>query len=79
MEQDPAVTGNHGGSKRGEKAAIRKALSGARFVLPAHDRPGVVEHGRIVGRTFDSTPGALIANEAFPGKLTSDHKAVAPA
>ena len=40
MELDPAVTGNHGGSKRGEKAAIRKALSGARFVLPAHDRPG---------------------------------------
>jgi glyoxylase-like metal-dependent hydrolase (beta-lactamase superfamily II) len=79
MELDPAVTGNHGGSKRGEKAAIRKALSGARFVLPAHDRPGVVEHGRIVGRTFDSTPGPLIANEDFPGKLTSDHKAAAPA
>ena len=79
MELDPAVTGNHGGSKRGEKAAIRKALSGARFVLPAHDRPGVVEHGRIVGRTFDSTPGTLIANEDFPGKLTSDHKAAAPA
>jgi hypothetical protein len=79
MELDPAVTGNHGGSKRGEKAAIRKALSGARFVLPAHDRPGVVEHGRIVGRTFDSTPGPLIANEDFPGKLTSDHKAGAPA
>jgi hypothetical protein len=48
-------------------------------VLPAHDRPGVVEHGRIVGRTFDSAPGALIANEDFPGKLTSDHKAAAPA
>ena len=79
MELDPAVTGNHGGSKRGEKAAIRKALSGARFVLPAHDRPGVVEHGRIVGRTFDSTPGPLIANEDFPGKLTSDHEAAAPA
>jgi glyoxylase-like metal-dependent hydrolase (beta-lactamase superfamily II) len=79
MELDPAVTGNHGGSKRGEKAAIRKALSGARFVLPAHDRPGVVEHGRIVGRTFDATPGPLIANEDFPGKLTSEHKAAAPA
>ena len=79
MELDPAVTGNHGGSKRGEKAAIRKALSGVRFVLPAHDRPGVVEHGRIVGRTFDSTPGPLIANDDFPGKLTSEHKEAAPA
>ena len=79
MELDPAVTGNHGGSKRGEKAAIRKALVGARFVLPAHDRPGVVEGGRIVGRTFDSAPGSVIANDAFPGKLTSDHKEAAHA
>ena len=79
MELDPAVTGNHGGSKRGEKAAIRKALSGARFVLPAHDRPGVVEHGRIVGRTFDCAPGPLIANDDFPGKLTSEHKEAAQA
>jgi glyoxylase-like metal-dependent hydrolase (beta-lactamase superfamily II) len=79
MELDPAVTGNHGGSKRGEKAAIRRALVGSRFVLPAHDRPGVVEHGRIVGRTFDSTPGPLIANGDFPGKLTSDHKEAAHA
>jgi glyoxylase-like metal-dependent hydrolase (beta-lactamase superfamily II) len=79
MELDPAVTGNHGGSKRGEKAAIRKALVGSRFVLPAHDRPGVVEGGRIVGRTFDSAPGALIANDEFPGKLTRDHREAAPA
>jgi glyoxylase-like metal-dependent hydrolase (beta-lactamase superfamily II) len=74
MELDPAVTGNHGGSKRGEKAAIRKTLVGSRFILPAHDRPAVVERGRIVGRTFDSVPGPLIENDAFPGKLTSDHR-----
>jgi hypothetical protein len=73
------VTGNHGGSKRGEKAAIRKALVGSRFVLPAHDRPGIVEAGRIVGRTFDSTPGPTIGNDEFPGKLTRDHKEAAPA
>ena len=79
MELDPAVTGNHGGSKRGEKAAIRKTLVGTRYILPAHDRPAVVEHGRIVGRTFDSVPGPLIPNESFPGKLTSDHKQAATA
>jgi hypothetical protein len=79
MELDPAVTGNHGGSKRGEKAAIRKTLVGSRFVLPAHDRPGVVEAGRIIGRTFESTPGPLIPNDEFPGKLTSHHKEMAPA
>jgi len=79
MELDPAVTGNHGGSKRGEKAAIRRTLVGSRYILPAHDRPAVVERGRIVGRTFDSVPGDLIANDAFPGKLTSDHRQGAPA
>lgn len=79
MELDPAVTGNHGGSKRGEKAAIRKTLVGTRYILPAHDRPAVVEHGRIVGRTFDSVPGELIANDAWPGKLTRDHSGSAPA
>ncbi len=79
MELDPGVTGNHGGSKRGEKAAIRRTLVGTRYILPAHDRPAVVEHGRIVGRTFDSVPGELIGNDAFPGKLTADFKQAAPA
>jgi glyoxylase-like metal-dependent hydrolase (beta-lactamase superfamily II) len=79
MDQDPAVTGNHGGSKRGEKAAIRKAIHGARFVLPAHDRPAILERGRVVGRTFDSVPGTLISNDEWPGKLTRDNQAVATA
>lgn len=70
---DPAVTGNHGGSKRAEKAAIRKAINGVRYVLPAHDRPAVLERGQVVGRTFDSVPGPLISNEEFPGKMTRDH------
>ena len=67
MELDPAVTGNHGGSKRGEKAAIRKALSGARFVLPAHDRPAVVEHGT---RRPDvrPRPGTADRQRRFPGQ-----------
>ena len=52
--------------------AIRKALNGSRYVLPAHDRPAVLERGRVVGRTFDSVPGELIANDAWPGKLTRD-------
>jgi glyoxylase-like metal-dependent hydrolase (beta-lactamase superfamily II) len=74
MELDPAVTGNHGGSKRGEKAAIRRTLVGNRFILPAHDRPALLERGRVVGRTFDSVPGELIANEEWPGKLTSSYR-----
>ncbi|MBV9047609.1 MAG: N-acyl homoserine lactonase family protein [Solirubrobacterales bacterium] len=77
MELDPAVTGNHGGSKRAEKGAIRKALSGARFLLPAHDRPAVLERGRPVGRTFDSVPGHMISMEEWPGKLTREHSKAA--
>ena len=76
MELDPAVTGNHGGSKRAEKAAIRKTLNGSRFVLPAHDRPAVIEHGRVIGRTFDRVPGELISNEEWPGKLTRENRKV---
>lgn len=74
MADDPAVTGNHSGSKRGEKAAIRKAIKDARFVLPAHDRPAVLERGHVLGRTFDRVPGELIENDSWPGKLTRDYQ-----
>jgi glyoxylase-like metal-dependent hydrolase (beta-lactamase superfamily II) len=79
MADDPAVTGNHSGSKRGEKAAIRKAIKDARFVLPAHDRPAVLERGHVIGRTFDRVPGELIDNDSWPGKLTRDYQQAAAA
>jgi glyoxylase-like metal-dependent hydrolase (beta-lactamase superfamily II) len=75
MYMDPAVTGNQGTSKRQEKAAIRKAVNSGRFVLPLHDRPAVIEHGRVVGRLFDSVPGKIIENDAFPGPLTEAFEA----
>lgn len=74
MGLDPAVTGNHGGSKRAEKAAIRRAIKDARFVLPAHDRPAVLERGEVIGRTFDRVPGEIIPNDRWPGKLTRDYQ-----
>jgi hypothetical protein len=43
----------------GEKAAIKKLLSNARFVLPVHDRPAKVEGSQIVGRLQDAVPGPL--------------------
>ena len=75
MHMDPAVTGNHGTSKRQEKGAIRKAVNSGRFVVPLHDRPAVIEHGRVVGRLFDSIPGRIIENDAFPGPLTEAFEA----
>jgi hypothetical protein len=40
-----------------------------------HDRPAVIEHGRVVGRLFDSVPGKIIENETFPGPLTAAFEA----
>jgi hypothetical protein len=56
---EPRVTGNHGGSKRDEKAQIKKLLSNAKFLLPVHDRPAKVDSSQIVGRLQDSVPGPL--------------------
>jgi glyoxylase-like metal-dependent hydrolase (beta-lactamase superfamily II) len=72
---DPAVTGNQGTSKRQEKGAIRKAVNSGRFVVPLHDRPAVIERGRVVGRLFDSIPGRMIDNDDFPGPLTEAFEA----
>ena len=56
---EPQVTGNHAGSKRAEKAAIKKLLNGARFLLPVHDKPALVEHGQVVGRLDMAVPGPV--------------------
>lgn len=59
---EPQVTGNHGTSKRQEKAAIKKLLSTARYLLPVHDRPGKVEGGQITARLFDQVPGPTVSS-----------------
>ena len=51
---EPRTTGNHGTTKRAEKAAIKKVLANARFILPVHDRPAKVEHGTVIARLQDS-------------------------
>ena len=45
-DMEPRVTGNHGTTKRQEKAAIKKVVATSRFVLPIHDRPAMIEAGR---------------------------------
>jgi len=81
MDLDAAVTGNQGTSKRQEKAAIRRVINSARFVLPVHDRPAVLERGRVIGRLFDRVPGPLVENDTFPGPLTGawEQAGLAPA
>jgi glyoxylase-like metal-dependent hydrolase (beta-lactamase superfamily II) len=57
---EPQVTGNHAGSKRGEKAAIKKLLASSKFLLPVHDKPAKIEGGQVVGRLDMQVPGPII-------------------
>jgi glyoxylase-like metal-dependent hydrolase (beta-lactamase superfamily II) len=57
QDYEPQVTGNHGTTKRQEKAAIKRVLNSGSFVLPLHDYPARVDHGRILSRLGDSVPG----------------------
>jgi glyoxylase-like metal-dependent hydrolase (beta-lactamase superfamily II) len=53
------VTGNHVGSKRAEKAAIKKLLNSSTWLLPVHDKPAKVVRGQIVGRLEGQVPGPV--------------------
>ena len=63
LEREPQVTGNHGLTKRQERAAIKKALNSGRFLLTGHDYPARVEAGRVVARLLDSVPGPEVPIE----------------
>src|SRR6266536_2113159 len=57
LAYEPQTTGNHSLTKRGEKSAIKRALNAGTFVVPMHDFPARVEHGRVVARLRDAVPG----------------------
>lgn len=59
LEGEPAVTGNHGTTKRQEQYAIKRIVNSARFVCPIHDRPAVLERGQVIGRLHDQIPGPI--------------------
>jgi len=52
------VTGNHGLTKRQEKAAIKKALGSGDYVIPIHDFPARVRNGRVLSRLGHAIPGS---------------------
>ncbi len=60
---EPATTNNFTPSVADEVAAIKQVLQ-HRYLLPAHDRPGVLENGRLVGR---------IDGPTVPGPITPSH------
>ena len=63
---EPQVTGNHAGSKRSEKAAIKKLLNRFTFLLPVHDRPAKIQHQKVVGRLGMTVPGPI--TESLPSR-----------
>jgi hypothetical protein len=60
---EPRVTGNHGTTKRQEKAAMKKVLARSRFALPIHDWPAMIEGGQVVARLrdFRARPNCTVA------------------
>ncbi|MEO0822495.1 MAG: N-acyl homoserine lactonase family protein [Pseudomonadota bacterium] len=57
---EPQVTGNHAGSKRAEKGAIKKLLNNYRYLLPVHDAPARIENQQVVGRLQMQVPGPVV-------------------
>jgi glyoxylase-like metal-dependent hydrolase (beta-lactamase superfamily II) len=57
LDYEPQTTGNHGRTKREEKAAIKKALNSGDVLIPIHDFPARVKGGRILSRFGYEVPG----------------------
>ena len=57
---EPQVTGNHAGSKRAEKGAIKKLLNNYQFLLAVHDKPAKIQGQRVVGRLEAQVPGPVV-------------------
>jgi glyoxylase-like metal-dependent hydrolase (beta-lactamase superfamily II) len=73
---EPQTTGNHTLTKRGEKAAIKKALNSGTYVLPIHDFPARVEGGRVVARLKHEVPGPEWSVEEFAADFAEPVAAV---
>jgi glyoxylase-like metal-dependent hydrolase (beta-lactamase superfamily II) len=74
LDYEPQSTGNQSTSKRQERAAIKKALNSGTFVLPIHDWPARVQHGRVLSRLVgDSVPGP---EQQLEHRTTSETRAI---
>jgi glyoxylase-like metal-dependent hydrolase (beta-lactamase superfamily II) len=65
---ESGVSQNFTLSEREETAAIRRACVGTRLLLPGHDRPALLELGKVVGRIAGTTvPGPVTETPAVSG------------
>jgi N-acyl homoserine lactone hydrolase len=68
---EPNITGNRAMTTLEEKRAIKRALADARFLLPSHDVPALIQGGRVVGRADGS-----ISNPAIDVTKASSYEAL---
>lgn len=63
---EPTITANRAMSTLDEKKAIKRALSGTRFLMISHDAPSLVSGGKIIGRHHNaiSNPNADVTDAA---------------
>ena len=59
-DAEPRTTGNHGTSKRAEKAAIKKLSTTRAFCCRCTTGPAKIEGGEVVGRLHDQVPGPIV-------------------
>jgi N-acyl homoserine lactone hydrolase len=66
IAHEPTVTANRAMTQLEEKRAIKRALAKSRFLLPSHDVPALIEHGKVVGLMHDaiSNPHANVTTAA---------------
>jgi glyoxylase-like metal-dependent hydrolase (beta-lactamase superfamily II) len=65
--REPRLSGSVSVSQVDERAAIKKAIAGATWLLPMHDAPAkIAKGGLVVGRVVGTTiPGSVTELEAF--------------
>ena len=56
QDREPTHTGHHTGPRRHEKAAIKRILNIADFILPAHDQGAAIKNAEVVGRWHGDIP-----------------------
>lgn len=60
LADEPWPTGNHGTTKRQERAAIKKIINSSRAIFPCHTRGALVEQKRVVAALDNSWPGTIL-------------------
>ncbi|MBF0102563.1 MAG: N-acyl homoserine lactonase family protein [Desulfobacterales bacterium] len=62
---EPQTSANRSTASREEKAAIKKVLRHD-IILPSHDYPAKLKHGKVIGRYMETIPGPQVQTIDLP-------------